>query len=394
MIKKLQQWLNFSPDTIEAHNPLESESDPHSNESDHHSRDASLLSHNSEKPVKDTDLEFLFHQLLQGVANGWLENRVEQFFEKLEPRKITLEIWLDWLQRYRIKLLSSPVPNNHFAARMIILGEITASLPFLRAIGDLAYEIGKELLNRAENNPLAESLVHQIDNDSSDHSVIEDEETSEAISLGDVLHLLQNNSDFAEDTARQLGIDTLDPGIIMEKIVQETELTPPVTSRDYISSDSVNELFNLGLEKASTGDLEGAIAYWEKALTADAKFTQAWHNRGSALAYLQDFEEAVKSFDHAIALDVNYHQSWNDRGNALYSLQRWQEAVISWDRTLGLQPNDYQAWYHRGLALEKLNLFSDAITSFQKCLSIDNNYSPAKNALKRVSRFVEEKINS
>lgn len=376
MMKKIQQWLKFSPDNIKAYNPLESDND-------HQLAVETQLSHNSEKSVKDTDLEFLFHQLLEGVANGWQENRIEPFFEKLDP-KFTIEIWLDWLKRYRVKLLSSPAPHNHFAARMIILGEKTASLPFLRAIGDLSYEIGKELLNRAENNPLAESLLHHIDNDSQDSNVTEDDENSDSISLGDVLLLLQNDPDFAEDTARQLGINTVDPGIIMEKIVQETELTPPVTSTDYVSPDTVNELFNLGLEKASTGDLESAIAYWNQALTADENFTQAWHNRGSALAYLKHFEEAVKSFDRAISLDVNYHQSWNDRGNALYRLQRWQEAVVSWDRTLGLQPSDYQAWYHRGLALEKLNLFSEAIVSFQKCLSIDNNYTPAQSALKRI----------
>jgi tetratricopeptide (TPR) repeat protein len=384
MIKKIQQWLKFSPDNIKAHNPLENDSECYGNKSDHQLTVETQLSHNSEKSVKDADLEFLFHQLLEGVANGWQENRIEPFFEKLDP-KFTLEIWLDWLQRYRIKLLSSSAPHNHFAARMIILGEKTASLPFLRGIGYLAYEIGKELLNQGKNNLLAESLLHHPDN----YNINEDDQHSESVSLGDVLHLLQNDTDFAEDTARQLGIDTIDPGVIMEKIVQENELISPVTSADYVSPDKVNELFNLGLEKASTGDLESAIAYWNQALTADENFTQAWHNRGSALAYLKHFEEAVKSFDRAISLDVNYHQSWNDRGNALYCLQRWQEAVVSWDRTLGLQPSDYKAWYHRGLALEKLNLFSEAIISFQKCLSIDNNYTPAQSALKRVSKLIK-----
>jgi tetratricopeptide (TPR) repeat protein len=395
MIRKLRQWLNLIPDnTIEAHNPLE-------NDKDHNSEEASSLSHNSEKPVKDADLEFLFHQLLEGVVNGWQENRIEQFFEKLEPR-ITVETWLDWLHRYRNQLMSSPAPHYHFAARMIILGEITASLPFLRAVGDLAYEIGKELLNRAENNPLVESLLPRTANISFDigqdatiNDTDQDPEVAEIpTSLGDILSLLQNDANFAQDTARQLGIETLDPGVIMEKIVQETELTSPVTSTDSISPETVNELFHLGLEKAAGGDLEGAITYWDQVLAADENFTQAWHNRGSALAYLKRFEEAVRSFDHAIALDVNYHQSWNDRGNALYSLQCWQEAIISWDRTLGLQPNDYQAWYHRGLALEKLNLFPKAIASFQRCLSIYDNYTPAKNALTRVSRLLEKKIDN
>lgn len=374
MLKKLQTWLKLQFNTIEAYNPLESDG-----ENDHLPSETPL-SHKSEKSFKDNkdnNLEFVFHQLLEGVANGWQENRIEQFFEKLES-KVTVEIWLDWLQSYRNKLLASRAPHNQLATRMIILGEKTASLPFLRAIGDLAYDIGKELLNRSKNNAVAESLAYNIEDKSSNGNTVENREDIESMSLGDVLELLQNDQNFAEDTAHQLDINTNDPGMIMEKIVEETSLNSPNNS-----IDSANDLFDVGLEKASTGDLESAIAYWEKALSIDKNFTQAWHNRGSALAYLQNFEEAVKSFDCAIALDVNYHQSWKDRGNALYSLKRWQEAIISWDRTLGLQPNDYEAWYHRGLALEKLNLFSEAINSFQKCLSI-YHYTPAQNALKRL----------
>ncbi|MBL1208682.1 tetratricopeptide repeat protein [Geminocystis sp. GBBB08] len=389
MIRKLRQWLNSSFNTIEAHNPLEG--DGHN-----HLANENPLSHNLlEKSVKDTDLEFLFHQLLEGIAKGWQENRIEQFFEKAKP-KITIEVWLNWLQRYRHKLISSSHSHNQIASKMIILGQRTASLPFVRSIGDLAYAIGNELLSRENNNSLVESLRSQttdissdINPDSSNNNPDQEpQEVPNPSSLGDFLHLLENNPSFAEDTARKLGLDTADPGIIMEKIVQKTRLNSPTPVTESFSPDKVNQLFNLGLEKASQGDLEGAIADWDQALAIDQNFTQAWHNRGSALAYLKHFEEAVKSFDRAIALDVNYHQSWNDRGNALYSLQRWREAIISWDRTLGIQPDNYQAWYHRGLALEKLNLFPDAIASFQKCLSIENNYKPAENALKRVFQLI------
>ncbi|NCO76115.1 MAG: tetratricopeptide repeat protein [Cyanobacteria bacterium] len=370
-MKKLRQWLKFIPATIQAHDPLD----------DDYNLKEENSSLSSQQSVKDSDLEFLFQELLKGVANGKQESYIEQFFENLQP-KITVEIWLDWLQRYRNQLISSSAPHYNFAARMIILGEKTASLPFLRAVGDLAYEIGKELLNRSSFTDSLPSHVHQ---DSTVNNINHDDENSQPpVSFGDVLSLLQEDSEFAENTARQWGMDTLDPGMIINKIVEESELNSPV-----ISSETVKEWFNLGLKKAEEGNLEDAIAFWDRVLKVDPQQAQTWHNRGSALAYLNRFEEAVTSFDHAIALNVNYYQSWNDRGNALYSLQRWQEAIISWDRVLGIQPDYSMAWYSRGLALEKLNLFSEAISSYQKCLSIDHDHNAAHNALIRLLSIEE-----
>ncbi|MGI0482366.1 tetratricopeptide repeat protein [Geminocystis sp. CENA526] len=383
MIKKLQQWLKQIPATIQAYDPLNEEDENYhnngSNGNNSNNGNNKTSSHKS-IAVKDNDLEFLFHQLLQGVANGWQENRIEQFFEKLSP-KITVETWLAWLQRYRNQLMASPAPHYHFAARMIILGEVTASLPFLRPIGDLAYEIGTELLNRRQNNPMVESLRSRLNPDNETDR--ENELNESASSLGDVLSLLQNNPEFAENTAKELGINTVDPGVIIEKIVQETELES-CEIKDSPSSETINDLFNMGLEKAQTGDLEEAIALWDQVLSVNPQFTQAWHNRGSALAYLNRFDEAIDNFDQAIAIDVNDYHSWNNRGNALYSLGKWQEAIISWDRVLGIQPNFLSAWYHKGLASEKLNLITDAIACYEKCISIDRHHSLSQKALLRI----------
>lgn len=372
MIKKLQKWLKQIPVTIQAYDPLHDD-DRHTN---NYNGKSSLK--DTASGVKDSDLEFLFHQLLQGVVNGWEENRIEQFFAKLTPR-ITVETWLEWLQRYRNQLMASSAPHYHFAARMIILGELTASLPFLRPIGDLAYEIGTELLGRGKNNSIIESLRSKLPQDEDHHELNES-----ATSLNDVLSLLQQDPKFAETTAKELGIDTVDPGLIMEKIVQETELESS-SLEESPSSQGVQELFNLGLEKAETGDLEEAIALWEQVLTINPQFSQAWHNKGCALAYLNRFEEAVRSFDQAIAINVNDYQSWNNRGNALYCLGKWQEAIISWERVVGIQPNYIYSWYHRGLALEKLNAVSEAIASYQQCIKIDPNHTLSQNALTRIS---------
>lgn len=386
MIERIGQWLKLIPTTIQPYDPEKDDVKGKNGDS--------TATH---PVVKDGDLEFLFYQLLEGVANGWQESRIEQFFEKLEPR-ISLETWLDWLQRYRNQLIKSSHGHSQLAVRMIRLGELTATLPFMRGVGDLAYEIGKELLNQIKNNNFVNSFnSHHQENIDKNIDKIEDKtpinEVTESLtakidsptSLGELLSLLQKDENFASEIAHQLNLNTVDPSVIIAKIVEQTESDSLPIFSGSISEELVEYLFNLGLEKASAGDFEEALISWNQAVTLNPDFAPAWHNKGSALAYLNRLPEAVQSFEQAIALNVNDLDSWYDRGSALFSMGQWQEAIISWERVIGIQPNHYQAWYHRGLALEKLKKLGDALNSYGKCLSINPLFTPAQKRQEKLN---------
>lgn len=379
----IRRWLQLIPATI---SPVE----------DEEAEEDSLSASPEAVAVKDKDLEFLFYQLLEGVAKGWGEAKVEQFFQRLQP-KISLENWLDWLQRYRWQLLASPSSHIQTAARMIVLGEVTATLPFFRAVGDLAYEIGKELLHRSQNaatvntaklrdNPPSQN---QLSPNSS--SLNEQQNAAKPVPLGQFLSLLQQDEEFAKEVAKQLKIDSSDPGIILERFLEKQKKQGNKTPLPpQVSQELVEYLFNLGLKRAQEGNFEEALAYWEQALSLNPQHAPSWHNRGSALAYLNRLPEAVESFDKAIALDVNDHLSWYDRGNALFRLGNYQEAINSWERVIGIQPNHYEAWYHRGIALEKLHRYEEALDSYQKCLKIHPDFAPAVSRIEKLERRKKE----
>ncbi len=384
MIKKLWQWVKGSEDSILGDQEQEIPEDyPNS------SRDKKTPSNSY---VKEENLEYLFSQLLEGVSKGWTENRIEQFFQALEP-KITIEIWLKWLHKYRHKLLNSHAPNYHLASRMIILGELTATLPFLRPVGDLAYEVGQEILHRTDGDLEIESLSPDSEKDAQGNS------PQPLTSLADILELLQKNTQFAEEMAQKLGLKTTDPGIIMEKLITASQSVSEFSLGEF--SDSMNNIpsekqestvdldwltrwFNLGLEKAKNGDLEGAIASWEKILQVDSNLPQVWNNKGSALAYLERYQEALECFDNALVINVNDVESWNNRGNALYNLYRWEEALISWERVIGIHPNYVQAWYNKGRVLEKLGRTQEALNCYTKVSAIDPDFPRIQDHLKKI----------
>jgi hypothetical protein len=91
--------------------------------------------------LDDVDREYLFMQLLEGVAHGWQQPRAIGFFNKIRHR-VRKSDWLEWLDRFGNNLLDSPAPNYELAGRMVQLGQLDCG-----DIGDKAGEYGSRLLN-------------------------------------------------------------------------------------------------------------------------------------------------------------------------------------------------------------------------------------------------------
>ncbi len=92
--------------------------------------------------LTNADLEFLFTQLLEGVHQGRGQGWATKYIQRMENR-ITNQRWLEWLLNFAERLLNSPAPNHELAYRMVQLGELR-----IGEIGDLAYDIGMQLLTR------------------------------------------------------------------------------------------------------------------------------------------------------------------------------------------------------------------------------------------------------
>ena len=106
--------------------------------------------------LTDADCEFLFNQLLEGVAHGWHQIKIAKFFQRLEERGKP-QLWVAWLERYGAKILaSSGVYQQQLGSRMIRLGELTRSNPSIKQIGIAAYNLGKQLLYGRNPNSIWE----------------------------------------------------------------------------------------------------------------------------------------------------------------------------------------------------------------------------------------------
>jgi hypothetical protein len=210
-------------------------------------------------PLDDTDREYLFMQLLEGVGHGWQQPRAIGFFNKIRQRVRKSE-WLEWLDKFGNNLIQAPVPNYELAGRMVQLAELDCG-----EIGDLAGSYGAKLLNRqaeefadllpimefdtldsGSNSPFeqfpeipAELL---IDNDPMDSppsqsfaSQSDDEnapsETRE-ITLEEFSAMLHKDPSLVAELAEQFGVETTDPQEIVNIVIAQMQQQVPPPSGD------------------------------------------------------------------------------------------------------------------------------------------------------------------
>ncbi|WP_445632188.1 hypothetical protein [Nostoc sp. DSM 114167] len=178
-------------------------------------------------PLSDTDLEFLFNELLQGVHQARGEAWAQKWLHNIEHR-ITTQDWVEWLGRFGDRLLASPTPNNEMAARLVQLGELKVG-----EIGDVAYNIGMQLLTRNEGEPVweyegpdafstplpSEGTVSV--SESADAPENPPEGEYQTVTLEQLFVMLQEDENLRQQIAQQLAVETDDPQVLVQALISQ-----------------------------------------------------------------------------------------------------------------------------------------------------------------------------
>ncbi len=144
------------------------------------------------------------------------------------------------------------------------------------------------------------------------------------------------------------------------------------TSSEIIESDNLSaaDWLSKGNDQLFSGNLQAAIASYDRAIEIKPDYHKAWYNRGLALDDLGRNEDAIASYDRAIEIKPDDDVAWNNRGVALINLGRNEDAIASYDRAVEIKPDLHEAWYGRGNALRDLGRNEDAIASYNLAIKI------------------------
>jgi tetratricopeptide (TPR) repeat protein len=120
------------------------------------------------------------------------------------------------------------------------------------------------------------------------------------------------------------------------------------------------------------GQYEEAIASYDKALELNSGNSDAWNNRGVALANLKRYEEAITSYDKALKLNSGNSDAWNNRGVTLANLKRYEEAITSYDKALEFNSDFFYTWFNRACCHGLQGKVEETINALKKATELNS----------------------
>ena len=141
---------------------------------------------------------------------------------------------------------------------------------------------------------------------------------------------------------------------------------------------------NLGNALLRKGQLDKAIAHHRQAVELDPKLASAHNNLGLVLLQTGQVGEAIAHFQSALAIRPDLSEIHNNFGSALRQNGQLDEAIARYQTALEIQPNNTKACCNLGLTLALQGQASAAISAFQRALAIQPDLAEAHYELARV----------
>ena len=138
------------------------------------------------------------------------------------------------------------------------------------------------------------------------------------------------------------------------------------------TSKEATEQYNRGLERERKGDLPGAIAAYTRAIELDAKYADAYNNRGVAYLTQQDYVAAAADFTRSIELAPS-DAAYNNRGSILFSQHKVEEAIADFTAGIKLKASA-EGYANRGLAYQQTSRDALALADYEKAIELNPKF--------------------
>jgi tetratricopeptide (TPR) repeat protein len=132
--------------------------------------------------------------------------------------------------------------------------------------------------------------------------------------------------------------------------------------------------YNKGLAYYDVENHEQAIACYQKAVSLDPNFAEAYYKMGRAYSFgIGSHEQVISCYQKVVSIDPNHAQAYSYMGDAYSSLENYEQAIGCYQKAVSIDPNFTDAYCDMGFAYEDLNDYKQAISCFEQVLRIDPN---------------------
>jgi len=147
---------------------------------------------------------------------------------------------------------------------------------------------------------------------------------------------------------------------------------------------------NLGSALLQKGQADEAMGHFQKALEIKPNYADAHYNLGIALLKKGRVDDAMAEYQKALELNPNYADAHNNLGSALLQKGQVTDAMVQFQRALEINPNNAEAHNNFGVALFKKGRVEEAMAQFQEALRLNPDYGNAQENLAKVKAMVRQ----
>jgi lipoprotein NlpI len=128
---------------------------------------------------------------------------------------------------------------------------------------------------------------------------------------------------------------------------------------------------NRGIAKKQKGELDGAIADYNRAIELDPRVVIGYNNRGTAKSAKGDLDGAIADYNRATELDPRHVNAYNNRGNAKSAKGEFDAAMADYNRAIELDPRFVIGYLNRGNAKTQKGDLDWASADYSSALELD-----------------------
>jgi len=148
-------------------------------------------------------------------------------------------------------------------------------------------------------------------------------------------------------------------------------LCGPVGAQDRL--EEARQAQQRGSELHASGDWQGALREFDRAVKLAPEAPLAWYNRGLAHRALKNCMAAIEDFSRALALQAGYFNALYQRASCLAAMGVTQRAVEDYTQAIsvpGRVDARFLAFYGRGDAYRRLGRLEDAEADYTQVMAL------------------------